>query len=295
MTDEGGSTLPRRQLGWHLRNGRNELGLTLEQVAAMMQWSKSKLARIEKAEGGGLLRELDIRELCRVLGFDDDMTTAMVELSRQSDAKCWWHTFDDVIRKSFNMYVGLESSATSLTMFRPNLVPGLLQTPDYARALDRIYFPDDTAEELDRRVQLRIKRQALIARRSRPTTLKVVLHESVLRTLVGGRKIMAAQCRHIADMSTRDNVDARILPFGVGFPLGLYVGPYVILDFGYDAKGGKIAPSVVFIEGYTGDMYLERVQDERMYRKAAAAIEHAALDAVQSRNLLRQIAREFAA
>ncbi|WP_306303651.1 helix-turn-helix domain-containing protein [Nocardia pneumoniae] len=237
--------LPRRQLGWHLRNGRNELGLTLEQVAAMMQWSKSKLARIETAEGGGRLRELDIRELCRGLGFDDDMTTAMVELSRQSDAKCWWHTFDDVIRKSFNMYVGLEASATSLAMFRPNLIPGILQTANYARSLDRIYFPGDSDEELERRVQLRIKRQNIIMRRTHPISADIVLHESALRSVVGGRKTMAVQMRHSADVSTRPNVTIRVLPFSAGFPLGLYVGPYVILDFGRDAKGKEVTPDRV--------------------------------------------------
>lgn len=202
MTDEGGSTLTKRQLGRYLRDGRSELGMTLEEVAAMMQWSKSKLSRIEKGESGGVLRELDIRELSRSYGFDDDKTTAMVGLARQTDAKCWWHTFDDVIRKSFNMYVGLEFAATSLTMFRPNLVPGILQTPDYSRALDRIYFFEDSDQELDRRVQLRIKRQAVITRRVRPITLKVILQEAALRTLVGSRKTMAAQHRHIADMST---------------------------------------------------------------------------------------------
>ncbi|WP_228838487.1 helix-turn-helix domain-containing protein [Nocardia amamiensis] len=295
MTDEGGSTLPRRQLGWHLRDGRSELGLTLEQVATMMQWSKSKLARIEKAEGNGTLREVDIRELCRFLGFDDDMTTAMVGLARQSDAKCWWHTFDDVIRKSFNMYVGLESSATSLTMFRPDLIPGILQTADYARALDRIYFPGESADELDRRVQLRIKRQNIILRRHHPVSVDIVLHESALRSVVGGPKTMAVQLRHIADVSTRPNVTIRVLPFSAGFPLGLYVGPYVILDFGRDNKGKEVAPRIVFLEGYTGDMYLEREQDTQMYQTASTAIQRASLDTVASRNLLRQVAKGFAA
>ncbi|MFI6170250.1 helix-turn-helix domain-containing protein [Nocardia sp. NPDC051052] len=295
MSDEGGSTLPRRQLGRYLREGRNEVGLTLEQVGTMMQWSKSKLSRIEKGASGGTLRELDISELCRVYGFDDDRTMAMVRLAEQADAKCWWHTYDDVIRKSFNMYVGLESSATSLIMFRPDLVPGLLQIPDYARALDRTYFPADSADDLDRRVQLRIKRQAIITRRSRPIAVEVVLHESAIRTVVGGPKTMAAQLKHIADLSTYTNVTVRVLPFAAGFPVGLYVGPYVLLNFGLGNNGQEVAPAVVFVEGYTGDMYSERAQDMRMYQKAFAAMQRASLDEVASRILFRQAAKEFGA
>ncbi|MFI7003488.1 helix-turn-helix domain-containing protein [Nocardia sp. NPDC050175] len=295
MIDEGGSTLPRRQLGRYLRDGRNETGLTLEQVGVMMQWSKSKLSRIEKAEGGGTLRHVDIRELCRIYEFDDEMTAAMVALAEQSDEKCWWHTFDDVIRNSLNMYVGLETAASSLTIFRPDLVPGLFQTAEYARALDHIYFPDDSPEELDRRFQLRIKRQSMIERRAQPVAVDMVLHESVLRTLVGTQKIMSGQLRHLADTSTRDNVTVRILPFEAGFPIGTPVGPYVILDFGVDTKGRENAPTVVYVEGCTGDMYLEREQDTKVYRAASHAIRQAALDAVASRGLLRRTAKELAA
>ncbi|MFD6162432.1 helix-turn-helix domain-containing protein [Nocardia sp. NPDC060256] len=295
MIDEGGSTLPRRQLGRYLRDGRNESGLTLEQVGVTMQWSKSKLSRIEKAEAGGTLRQVDIRELCRIYEFDDEMTAAMVALAEQSDAKCWWHTFDDVIRNSFNMYVGLEAAAKSLIMFRPDLVPGLLQIPDYARALDRVYFPADSAEDLERRVQLRIKRQAIMTRRSAPITVEVVLHESAIRSVVGGPKTMAAQLRHVADVSTYTNVTVWVLPFTAGFPVGLYVGPYVHLDFGLDTKGQEVAPAVVFVEGYAGDMYLEREQDTQMYQQAFAAMKRSSLDEVASRTLLRQTAKEFGA
>ncbi|MEU7140478.1 helix-turn-helix transcriptional regulator [Nocardia sp. NPDC046473] len=294
MIDEGRSTLPRRQLGRYLRDGRNEIGLTLEQVGTMMQWSKSKLSRIEKGEKGGRLRELDVRELCRIYEFDDEMMAAMVALAEQSDEKCWWQTYDDVIRKSLNMYVGLETVATSLTIFRPDLVPGLFQTPEYARALDSIYFPDDSPEELDRWGQLRIRRQSIVQRRAQPVAVDMVLHESVLRTVVGTHKVMAAQLRHLADISTRDNVLLRILPFEAGFPVGLSVGPYVILDFGLDAKGNEIAPSVVYVEGFTGDMYSDRRQDESVYRTASAVTRRAALDVVASRNVLRQMAKEFA-
>lgn len=295
MIDEGGSTLPRRQLGRYLRDGRNGTGLTLEQVGTMMQWSKSKLSRIEKGETGATLRELDIRELSRIYGFDESQTAAMVGLAEQSDVQCWWHTFDDLIRKSFNMYVGLETSATSLTIFRPDVVPGLLQTADYARALDKVYFPSDSVDEQDRRIQLRMKRQNIITRRSNPTPVDIVLHESVLHAVVGGPKIMAVLLRHIADVGTLPHVSVRILPFAAGFPLGMPVGPYVILDFDPGSKGaGSSVPTVVYVENYTGDMYLERQQDIEMYRVASATIRRASLDPLASRNLLRKVAKEYA-
>ncbi|MBF6330488.1 helix-turn-helix domain-containing protein [Nocardia transvalensis] len=295
MTDGGGSTLPRRQIGKLLRDGRSEVGFTLEQVAAMMQWSKSKLSRIEKGGGGGILREVDMRELGRILEFDDEKAEALVALAQQIDAKCWWHTFDDVIRKSLNMYVGLESAATSLEIFRPDIVPGLFQTRDYARALDRTYFSNESDEELERRVQLRITRQAILTRRRRPVTVELILHESVLRTVVGSRRVMAAQLRYIADLGTRENVTVLILPSEKGFPVGFPVGPFVILNFGQDTNGNESSPPVVYVEALTGDMYLEREQDTKEYRRASAILRQAAHDAVASRGLLRRMAREYEA
>lgn len=106
---------------------------------------------------------------------------------------------------------------------------------------------------------------------------------------------MAAQVRHLAELSTRPNVCLRILPFAAGVPLGLSTGPFVILEFGTDSKGQPVEPPVVYVEGFTGDLYLERQGDVQRYRRAQDGLERCALDVQDSRNLLRQVAKEYSA
>lgn len=261
------------------------MNLTLEQVSATMEWSLSKLARIERGEVGKLTTR-DIEALCAILEFDSERTAAMVGLNKQIAAKTWWHGFGDVIPEGFNVYVGLESTAATLDIYRPDIIPGLFQTTDYARALDRIYFPDDSEDEQQSRIELRAGRRRIMTRRTSPAKVNLVLHESVLHTVVGEPAVMAEQLRHLADLGTSDNVSVRILPSRAGFPLGTPVGPFIILDFPDSHE-----PTVVYVENYTGDVYLEGEADIARYREASAIIQHVALDAVSSRSLLRQVAR----
>ncbi|MBF6395128.1 helix-turn-helix domain-containing protein [Nocardia cyriacigeorgica] len=288
-TEDGtGPSLPLRQLGNYFRRARSDAHLTLDQVAALMEWSPSKLSRLERGQPGKLTTR-DIAALCELLEFEEDQKAAMIGLAQRATVKHWWYAYGDLIPETFNVYVGMESSARHLTFFRPDIVPGLFQTADYARILDAIYFPSDSPDEQDRRIELRMKRQRIFTRRIKPVTVEVVLHESVLRTVVGNPSVMAAQLVHLADLSTRPNVDIRVLPFGAGFPVGYAVGPYIILEF----NSAPSEPTVVYVENYTGDLYLEGESDLRKYRSATAAIQRAALDAVSSRTLLRQTAKEY--
>ncbi|WP_330250704.1 helix-turn-helix domain-containing protein [Nocardia sp. NBC_00565] len=289
--DASRKALPRRQLGRYLRKQRTAEGLTLAAVAKPMEWSISKLGRIERGEEGKI-RKADVQQLCDILGFGEERTAVMVGLAQQADVKSWWHAFGDLIPDGFVMYVDLEWTADAMTIYRPDLMPGLLQTAAYARALDRIWFPHDSEEEQEGRIRVRMERQAVITRKTNPTKVDVVLHESVLHTIVGSPATMAGQLRHLADMSTKDNVGIRILPYSAGVPLGAPIGPFVILDFAPDDEG-VTEPTVIYVENYTGDMYLERAADVAGYRRASATIQHAALDAVSSRTMLRTKAREY--
>ncbi|MGQ4600452.1 Scr1 family TA system antitoxin-like transcriptional regulator [Nocardia sp. R6R-6] len=288
------ASLPRRQMGRYLRESREEQNLTQGQIAAIMDWSVSTQSRLERGDVGRL-RARDIELLCQNLGFDDEKTAAMVGLFKQGAEKSWWHSFGDLIPERFNVYIGLEASARHIEIFRPDIIPGLLQTTDYAATLDRTYFPKDSEEERQRRIELKTKRQAIITRRANPATLDVILYEAALNPLVGSPKIMAAQHRHLADLSTRPNVTIRMLPFSAGFPVGGPVGPFSILDYGLDAAGSTAEPTVIYVEGFTGDMYLEAESDLRRYREALTIIRHNALDAVASRTLLRQRMKEYLA
>lgn len=290
MGTHDSTTLPKRQLGRYLREARQAANMTLEEVAPLMQWSTSKLQRVEKGEAP-IVRIVDVEALCRIYDLDEDLTTALVGLAKQATVKSWWHSYDDIIPRSFNLYVGLESSAHQLVIFRPDIVPGLFQTPGYARILDEIYFPDRSSEEIDRRVELRMRRQALITRKTRPASIDLTLQEAALRIMVGNSAIMADQINHL--MNQPPNVNVRILPNSVGIPTGKATGPFVILDFGRDNKPSKTDPTVVFVESYTGDMYHERKADVDRYRHAYAVIQHAALDVPASNRLLRQVKKEY--
>jgi transcriptional regulator with XRE-family HTH domain len=290
---EDGSTLARRQLGKYLRDGREECGLTLHQAAGLIQRSASTLQRIEKGAVANL-REVDLEALCKIYAFDADHTAAMKGLAAQGNEQSWWFEYDDLIPANFNFFVGLEASAQRLTTYEPELVPGLLQTPAYASVLIRSVYPDDGAEEHARRVQLRMRRQTRMTRKHQPVTLDVILRESVLLGMVGGPKVMATQMKYLADIEARPNVSVRILPFSAGIPLGVAVGPFVILEFGEDRQGQVIEPPVVYTESFTGDLYLAKSSAVQRYREAYESLRRSAMDVFASRALLRQMAKEYA-
>ncbi|BDT89954.1 helix-turn-helix domain-containing protein [Nocardia cyriacigeorgica] len=288
------TSLPRRQLGRYLRDLRTQAGLTIAQAARLMEWGASTLQRLEKGQADRI-RTIDIRELCRIYGVPDQLTEGLAGLAQQADTPSWWHAFGDVIPESFDVHVGLEAAAETVTAYHPELVPALLQTADYARALYRLAHPEESEDALDRRVQLRLQRQALITRRVAPATVRVIVHEAVLRRMVGSAKVMTGQLRHLADIGTRGNVMVRVLPFAAGVPLGVGTGAFTILEFGTDRAGRPLEPPVVHAEGLTGDLYLERPADVRRYHRAHENLQQCALDDQSSRHLLRQLAKEFLA
>ncbi|PSR62595.1 MULTISPECIES: helix-turn-helix domain-containing protein [Nocardia] len=291
---EPGSTVPRRQLGRYLRDLRSQTGMTLHEVAQKAEISASTVQRYENGRFPAKLRTADIRELCAVLGADDTLTAALEGLAQQANVQNWWHEYDDVIPPDFDVYMGLEAAAEQLVVYSPDAVMGLLQTPDYAAVLTREVFPDATPEEIAQRVHMRMRRQSLITRRRGPAELRMVLGEAAIRRTVGGRRVMAAQAKRLADISTMQNVSLRILPFSAGIPLGQVYSQFIVLEFGKDAKGNLVEPPIVYLEHPTGDLYLEKPADVRHYTEAHQGIQRATLDEQASRDLLRRIAREFA-
>ncbi|MFB7717434.1 helix-turn-helix domain-containing protein [Nocardia sp. NPDC056100] len=291
MSDHG-STLPRRQLGRYLREGRMQCNMTIAEAASMMEWSESKLQRLETGNAEKI-RVLDIRELCRIYDFDDEFSSAVMGLAQQASVKSWWHEYDDLIPEGFNVYVGLEASARSLVSYQPDLIPGLLQTTDYARVLISDYWPDAEGGDIDRRVQLKMRRQSLLTRKRNAASFTVIVHETALRRVVGSPRIMSAQLRRVADMSTLPTIAVRVLPFSAGVPIGHTVGPFVILDFGRDTVNRPVEPTVVYLENFLGDLYLEKQAAVEKYRQAYQALQYSALDEASSRDLLRKAAKEY--
>lgn len=287
-----GSTLPRRQVGRYLRDLRQGAGLTIAELARRIERGATTVQRLETG-AAGRIRLWDIEAICRVCGADETIVNALKGLAQQGNTKSWWHQYGDLIPLNFDVYMGLEAGARKLTSFQ-ELVPGLLQTPDYARTLTRLAHPSEPDIEIARRVELRGRRQIMLTKKNDPVPFGVILDESVLHRVIGSRRIMEAQLRYLADMGTRDNIDIRILPFGAGIPLGDLTGPFMILDFEDLPEGGTTEPAVVYAEGYTGDMYFEDPDVVEQYRNAHAGLRRVALTMQDSRHLLREKAREFA-
>ncbi|MEU0500230.1 helix-turn-helix transcriptional regulator [Nocardia sp. NPDC005998] len=290
---ETGSTVPRRQLGRHLRDLRLQAGMTMPEAARLIERGTTTLQRLETGQTNKI-RLLDIRELCSVYDANEVVTAGLMGLAQEASGKCWWHDFGKLIPADFDVYVGLEASARRLTSYAPDVVLGLLQAPDYTRAMVRSALPGASSQEVDRRVDVKQRRQRALTRKRQPVELNAVFLEGALRRVVGSTRIMSAQLRHLADMSTLPNVTLRVLPNSAGIPLGDPIGLFTVIDFGMDKKGEPIEPSVVYLENLTGCLYLESQDDVRHYHDAHGAVQRAALDETTSRSLLRQLAREYA-
>ncbi|NKY27476.1 helix-turn-helix domain-containing protein [Nocardia gamkensis] len=284
------STIPRRQLGRRLREIRLEAGLSIQDAARLIERGAGTLQRLERGEANRV-RMLDIQALCQI--YDRlDMLDALLELAKvaasgDGEDGLWWNEYGHAIRADFELYVSLEASASKLTVYRPDIISGLFQTPDYARMLDMLYFPDASIEDLDQRVSVRLKRQRVITRRRNPIDADLLLDENVLRRVVGNPDVMSGAMRHLADLPA--NVTVQILPFSRGFPLGVACGPFVVLDF--DRATGE--PPTVYVEGYRGNMYYDMVEAVTQYRNTFQTLQRVALSPADSKQMLRRMAREY--
>ena len=283
-----GSTVPRRQLGSYLRDLRNAAGLTVKDAARGLEWSEAKMWRIETGQTS--LRSLDVEAMCRIYGARSDMTSALMGLAKETKARGWWQAYGDAVPEWFDLYVGLEAAASRLLLYGQELVPGLLQTEDYARTLIVADNPGVDDAEIDRRVRLRMARQALVGRSIDPPALQVALNESVLRWPVGGATVMAAQLDRLAAASDLPNVSLRVVPFSAGFHPGMLSGSFNILRFPLNGNGADSEPPTVYAELYTGALYLDKPQEIDRYSDAFTGIWQHALDEPSSRELIRQAA-----
>lgn len=286
-----GSTVPRRQLGRYLRELRGSQRITVKTAAEKLEWSETKLWRIETGQTS--LRSHDVELMCRIYAAPPDLTQALMGLAKETKARGWWHAFGDVIPEGFDVYIGLEEAAAQLAAYQNELVPGLLQTEQYARALITADNPGVAAGEIDRRVQVRMGRQALIRRRTAPLQLMVVLNEAIVRRPVGGRAVMAAQLASLAAAAELPNVDLRVVPFRAGLHPGVMSGPFVILRFPPDGDGHDSEPATVYVDGFTGALYLDKPHEVQRYAGAFEGIRGVALDAAASAELISTAAEEL--
>jgi transcriptional regulator with XRE-family HTH domain len=291
MPDETtGSTVPRRQLGRYLRDLRNSQRLTVRTAAEKLEWSEAKIWRIETGQTS--LRSLDVEAMCRIYGATPELTEALMGLAKETKARGWWHAYGDVIPEGFDVYIGLEEATSSFSWYESELIPGLLQTEAYARTLIKADNPGVDQEEIDRRVRLRMARQTLLTRVTARPQLQVVLNEAAIRRPVGGTEVMAEQLTRLMEASELPNVTLKVMPFSVGLHHGIMSGPFVILRFPLNGDGKETEPPTVYVDGFTGALYLDKPSEIERYAQAFTDIWETALDEGPSRALIQQAMRE---
>ncbi|MDW5324917.1 helix-turn-helix transcriptional regulator [Plantactinospora sp. KLBMP9567] len=289
MTEDMGSTVPRRQLGRTLKQLRTEAGVTLDGTADALECSRQKIWRIES--GLGVVRGLDVKAMCALYDVRPDLVTALVGLASQTKAKGWWHAYGDAIPEWFELYVGLESASSRLRFFYDAMVPGMLQTREYALAVYQ-HQQMISQEELDRAVEVRLQRQSLLNRRlPSPPRVELIIHEAALLRIVGSRETMAAQLRHLLRVDARPNVSIRVLPLAIGLHHGAVAGTFVMLNFPAGNRNTP-EPPVIYCESLTGALYLDRPSELAAYETVWSGLTALALDEGQSIHMIEKIAAE---
>ncbi|WP_075824614.1 helix-turn-helix domain-containing protein [Streptomyces acidiscabies] len=278
-------------MGRYLRDLRNQARLTVRVAARKLEWSEAKMWRIETGQTS--LRSLDVEAMCKVYGAPADLCTALIGLAKETKARGWWHSYGDVMPEGFDLFIGLEEAASELSWYESDLIPGLLQTADYAHAIIRADNPEAEDEEIERRVNLRIARQVLLSRSTEPTRLDVALSESVLRRPVGGTRAMAGQLRHLLEVAEYPNVTIKVVPFRAGLHLGVMSGAFGILRFPLNGEGRPTEPPTVYADGYTGELYLDKPKEVARYDAAFTSIWNTALDDRATRDLISEVAGSY--
>lgn len=289
--DQPGSTLPRRQLGRALREAREGAGFTLERAAQLMEMGKTSVGRIEKGQNDKV-RLRDIEAFGQLYGLAAEHVEQLKALAQQAPTRSWWQASRNLIVPGFNTYLGLESGASELNFYQPMIIPGLLQARGYATAVEGPMRPDETEQDIAQRVALRLQRSVILTRPRNPVRAEFILHQSVLHTIVGSHRTMSAELRHLADMSTLENISVRILPYSVGYPGHVVATPYIILDFPADGRG-YTEPPIVYSETTIGTMFFEEDDDVNQFRTVHETLQSAALGEQPSRDLLRKMARSY--
>jgi transcriptional regulator with XRE-family HTH domain len=254
---------------------REKRGLSPEAAAAQLGWSRSKVSRIET--GRTRASPTDVAAVCDLYGAGTSVRAALIQLAKEVRKRGWWTAYADVFTGS---YVGLEDEASRICEWQVQLVPGLLQTEDYARTVISAGRPEPhDPEDIHRRVMARMARRTLLSRPNAPELL-AVMDEGVIRRPIGGHELMRDQLDALITASRRPNVTIRILPYSAGAHAGLE-GAFTILSF-----AEEVDPDVAYVEGTAGDVYVESSEQVDRYKVAFRRICDAALSPEESVRLI---------
>jgi transcriptional regulator with XRE-family HTH domain len=278
-----------RELGFRLRKLRTDRGLTVEEVGSKLLCSATKISRAETGARRASLR--DVRDLCLLYGVDAATTDELMNLAREARQAGWWTQYDDL--KDCFPFIGMEQDATSITCFGMYFVPALLQTADYARAIIRGIVPAIGDDVLERRVEVRLRRQELL-RRPKPLRYRALIDEAVLHRAVGGPAVMRAQLEKLLRLPGEhgehgehgEEGEGRVTVQVIPFEAGAYAAADSNFDYlEFDVPG---LPDLVYIEGLARGTYLDRPADLERYREALGYLRGTALSPRESRRKIEE-------
>jgi transcriptional regulator with XRE-family HTH domain len=280
----GAPTIRRRRLGSELRRLREAQAMKLEEVAERLGLAASTLSRIET--GKAPTRIAYLRSMLECYGVDDpDQRQMLLEMAREGHRKGWWAAWEDVLPPGFDIYVGLEAEAASVRVYEAQVVHGLLQTEEYARAVMTVRRRQTTAE-IDRLVALRMQRQEVLLRED-PMALWIILDEAVIRRRMGPPDLMYRQLVRLADAAQMPNVTLQVLEFSSGLHPALN-GSFAIIEF-----AERSDPDVVYSEGVGGQTYIEKHEEVQARAEAFDLLCATALPPAESAGLILSIARDL--
>ena len=274
-------TIRRRELGALLRSLRLERGLTVEQVAVRLLCSPSKVSRMETGHRGATAR--DVRDLCDLYSVNSpDERARMTKLAAEGKQQGWWQSYE---LDYFATFVGFEEAATVIKTYQSTTIPGLLQTPDYARAMCGVLIPAVSAERTEELVEVKQRRQHRLSDEP-PLPLSVILDEAVLHRTVGGPAAMAAQLDRLIEATATQNVTIQIIPYSAGAHAAMD-STFTIMEF------AELVPTVVYVEGLVGWIYIERPQDVARYEHVFDRLQDSALSPEDSVEMITKVSANY--
>jgi transcriptional regulator with XRE-family HTH domain len=279
-----GPAVRRRKLGAQLRALRTGAGLTSGSAAQLVGWHQSKVSRIETGRSGA--RPHDVGRLLDAYGVTDaaqrQLLMALAGSDHDGGRHDWWHAYRGLLPPAYRDFISLEAQACRVRTLETAVVPGLLQTPDYARAVTRAALAGAPDGRVDALVQVRLARQDVL-RADPPLQFSAVLDEAVLRRSVGGREVMHRQLSGLLEAAARPHVRLQVLPFAAGEHIGI-TGPFVVLSF------PRISDlDVVVLDHLTSSLYLERKEDLQAYVDAFTSLQGYALSPEDSLDFIARI------
>ncbi|GAA4619690.1 helix-turn-helix transcriptional regulator [Actinoallomurus vinaceus] len=283
------ATVRRWQLTESLKQLREQAGLTIEQAVTELsqkhaRWSRPKLSRIENRHQG--VKPRDVEQLLDLYEADEKTRKQLLDLTQTANERGWWLTYRRDLPQDFHPLFSLEIAATEMREFETLLIPGLLQTGDYARAVITSLEPDLNSDEIDRRVAARLARQQILSKTT-PPEFHVILEEAILERPVGSTKIMRGQLRRLVEAQESPSLTVQVLPKAAGASPGLG-GPFTILSL------PEPIPDIGYTEGIGGSIYVESVEGVRRCTLRFGSLIHRALSPSESVDLLASAAERFA-